>query len=542
MNFEHPLNRVSKTPEKAEIDKNLFLEEQKEENSEKETEGMKNKIKISYGGREYELENTTYEFEYPDRIIKETGILGYKRTVISREEILKLAKSYMYDNGVNVKDCKDFESINEVLNKKRMEKQKEFGFIPDRMFYEQKYEVQKKYNDYAATKEGGIVNSYKKPNSFFNLFDLSLSNGEFPYRTMNHYMGAYCGDKQAQITMTDNFIKNRFFLQKIFDFNLSKEVKLGERTRTVDSTEDIIFDIYKKGSDIKITEISSHHLNKYEKEIKNNEIYLIGNDAFNTVASNFWYSASQNISVGFTLNDKLFNDYIKKAYEIFLKNNFNTSREIIGIEQIIRMLAFCNDNFYKEYQDFFHDYDDLERTKRKIINNRDISNISTYLNADSEFNMKENVLKERKEKLNKDFVKLVADFLPNINLEENISSKEIQKFYYGDSISNINKVFLSKLKNILEKEIDLDSDNNNGRFSYTNHMFNFLEISAKHLSDGEKDSEVCIPIFINHDEIPQICWGHAKYAHFYNQKGFNFFEFKHAEELPKQFSVDDHGI
>ncbi len=43
-----------------------------------------------------------------------------------------------------------------------------------------------------------------------------------------------------------------------------------------------------------------------------------------------------------------------------------------------------------------------------------------------------------------------------------------------------------------------------------------------------------MPIFIGHPQIPQLSWGHAKYAHFFSEKGFNFFEFKHAEHIVKQ--------
>jgi hypothetical protein len=36
----------------------------------------------------------------------------------------------------------------------------------------------------------------------------------------------------------------------------------------------------------------------------------------------------------------------------------------------------------------------------------------------------------------------------------------------------------------------------------------------------------------DHHEIPQLSWGHAKYAHYFNDKSFNFFKFKHADHLP----------
>lgn len=53
------------------------------------------------------------------------------------------------------------------------------------------------------------------------------------------------------------------------------------------------------------------------------------------------------------------------------------------------------------------------------------------------------------------------------------------------------------------------------------------------------DQEVFLPIFIGHNEIPQLSWGHAKYAHYMNEKGFNFFKFKHADHLPKKIRKDE---
>lgn len=60
--------------------------------------------------------------------------------------------------------------------------------------------------------------------------------------------------------------------------------------------------------------------------------------------------------------------------------------------------------------------------------------------------------------------------------------------------------------------------------SIKTHILNYIEGSY---------IETEIPILINNDELPQISWGHAKYAHYFNEKGFNFFKFKHADHLPR---------
>ncbi|MFO0743813.1 MAG: hypothetical protein U0469_02050 [Candidatus Paceibacterota bacterium] len=59
----------------------------------------------------------------------------------------------------------------------------------------------------------------------------------------------------------------------------------------------------------------------------------------------------------------------------------------------------------------------------------------------------------------------------------------------------------------------------------------FYELGAGSRQFSHKHSY--LPIFIGHPEIPQLSWGHAKYAHYFNEKGFNFFKFKHADHLPK---------
>lgn len=455
---------------------NKDKEPETEESNSLEKEEGKNKIKINYESKEYDVETYSYDFEYPEKIQKETGILGYKRCIIPQEEIFRIIKGNLEDLGINVKGLQDFESINKVTHEIYNKKMQEFG-ITDGIGSS---EAREAVINWVKTREGRAIAYRVNQSDVFPVFDSFLSNGEFPRRTFNHIMGAYC-DSQSE-KMSDNFVKDKFFVQKIFDLDLAQKIKLGKRAVACDETEPIIFDVYKKDSDELIEGVSSHDLNKYREEIKDNKVYLIGNDAFNTTAADFWVKNS-SVSVGFTINDKLFGSYIKKAYEIFLKNNFNTKRELEGIEQIIRMLAFCNDDFYRGYQSFFEDFDDL----------------GVDPDEDPEYHLKRVALEKKEEKLNKDFVKIFNNFLPNISLEE-----------------SHDEYLLKIIKNILEYD------------------YFFLRYSAEGTAyASDRGDEICIPIFINHDEIPQISWGHAKYAHFYNKKGYNFFEFKHAEELPK---------
>lgn len=69
-------------------------------------------------------------------------------------------------------------------------------------------------------------------------------------------------------------------------------------------------------------------------------------------------------------------------------------------------------------------------------------------------------------------------------------------------------------------------------------MYNFFEYGSKFERFVNPIDEVFLPIFIGHNEIPQLSWGHAKYAHYFNDKSFNFFKFKHADHLPVIEEVD----
>ena len=109
------------------------------------------------------------------------------------------------------------------------------------------------------------------------------------------------------------------------------------------------------------------------------------------------------------------------------------------------------------------------------------------------------------------FLKIRDSFLPDID-QETIFSKKNQESSYKNQ----------------KKPGGRDPWFLNDNWQFDDHTLNRLE----YLIDDYVPQEVLIPILINHSEIPQLSWGHAKYAHFVNQKGFNFIEFKHAEHLP----------
>jgi hypothetical protein len=487
----------------------------KQSEEKKENQEIKGGVKFVLYDREYELETYSYDFEYPESIQKETGIMGYKRTIIKPENIFNLIyKSYLdnFEFDIKKEGCEDWQ-IEEFFRKKIDEIAKKFGKTDSGWpeHYENgqyandiyRTEYFEKFREYMDTsKEGKILSSLVDTNE--NLYPKiieNLSMGEFPKRTFNHSMGIHQEGEHEK-----EFVKDKFFIQKLFDIDLTKKIKLGDRATSVDSTEPIIMNIFDKSNGESIGEIDTNSLSKYEDKIKNNQVFLIGYDAFNTCTGRFWgYGYSSNINFGFSLNDNFFEEYIKKAYEIFLKNNFDTKKELIGIEQIIRMIAFCDNDFFEGYKRLY-----------KKEGNKEIS---------------EKEDRDEKEKLNQIFNGIRERFLPNINQEETILNKKIMfvNNSYGLGSHNGNEDFVKKIKNIMDRNYD--------GINRSHITEDFLRLSTEENFTGypgDKSDEICIPIFINHDEVLQICWGHAKYASFINKKGFNFFEFKHADHLPNK--------
>ncbi len=91
----------------------IITGQQNTENT-KESKETKGKIKIKLAGKEYELEITSYGFEYPKRIQQETGILGYERTIVKEEEILRITKKRLESIGLDTTNCNDFDSLEKL--------------------------------------------------------------------------------------------------------------------------------------------------------------------------------------------------------------------------------------------------------------------------------------------------------------------------------------------------------------------------------------------------------------------------------------------
>jgi len=436
------------------------------------------------------LEAEKYYFEYPKRIQQETGILGYERTIVKEEDILRITKERLESLGLDTTNCNDFDSLDKLRKDVFTSKKEEFG-ISSYSWGKEYEESKEKWWNYLKTEEGKIILRSCSPGSFNEELDLHFSNGEFPSRTFNHVMGAYVEKEQS----TKPFIEDRLFLQKLFDVELSKKIKLGgNRSISTDENTSIFMDVYEKenGKPIDETDVSSLH--KYSEKIKQDEVFLLGTDAFNLSIGRFWDEQStKSLSVGFSCKDPFFQEYLKKAYKFFLDNDYEN--DLLGIQQVMMILVFGSDEFIAKF--------------KELENNEDIKE------------------EEKVMELNNLFLKIRDSFLPDIDQETILSNKKKESSCWKDrSGKNATKH--------LGRDHWFDSPN----FQFDDHTLNRLQYAHDYghgYSWGRQ--EVTIPIFINHNEMPQLSWGHAKYAHFMNKKGFNFFEFKHAEHLPQNKKI-----
>jgi hypothetical protein len=321
---------------------------------------------------------------------------------------------------------------------------------------------------------GNKIDKNLKDNLITNLC-LDISNGEYPNRCFTHIFGAYILASKEEIRdkYLDEFKSKSFFLQKIYDMNsINKE----------------------------------NHFSHRNENHKNN--LLLINKETNSREDEAWQSS---------LSTTKYKDYLIKGSQKCALLDFNVNT-FFWWEEVSNSPDFCfgfsiKDNFLKEY---------LEKSAKYLIDN----NIRIYYQNFELADMKAiffNLIL-----MDKNFQKLLD------SKEE--PTEELVKNTINDIILSLESKFGFSMKkyNPNKEERDDDKDIEIVFFKIIEENINFLYKSIRYKYDTSSLPITNIPIFINHDEIPQLSWGHAKYAHFFNQKGFNFFEFKHADHLPSK--------
>ncbi len=357
-------------------------------------------IEIKVGEQIYSLETESYDFEYPKHIQEDTGIIGYERVKISKDNLNSL--------------------------------------------------IQKGFN---------VVDLLEK-----------LSGREYPNNCFTHqFAAAATSQKDLYI---EEFVKSRFFIQKIYDMNTAKRID-APFTNGIDGNKNLI-EIFNKKTGISIGQsifVSDINKEPYKELLESGEYFAttsgsgfgVGVGGFNkeVVELDFF---DNKPGFGFSMRGGTFTKkYLEKSFEIYTKKlKGNMGKKIsgpgtisyYGLAAILENMILMDDKI----QNLFSE-------KKLVTIDEDIE---TAIN--------------------------------NVEVKNNI---KIESFF--DMVGPFGKTdYLEKFKRDIKKKVEG--------------------------SDWGLESK--LPIFIGSDDIPQLSWGHADYAHYSNEKDFNFFKFKHTEKLP----------
>jgi len=456
-----------------------------------ENEGKKTISSIEVDG--IKLETEKYYFEYPKRIQQETGILGYERTIISEENLKGLAKKH-------IEKSKDI--IADVISK----------------LNPKKYSGDKDTLELLSNEERLFNVAYE--DVCLRIF-IELSEDNYPKKCFTHVMNRYSEkkgntDKKNEENLED-FKKTGFFIQKIFDIDKQKNYDRSNRDNDSHDNKKVKSNatVFNKETGEKVNEYDFVPFDKitdpkseYYQGIKEGKYFASTPFAgFNTGVGVFWglpyFTFYKQPSFGFSMEDGFLNEYLNKALDIYLKElkgiNFkghtNNPSEMyggapkdVGINALIRELIFSDEsvrkahfwgiihgNFYR-FSDYF-DSNVQEKTNEEFKKEKERLGIKNKKDFED---VPRNAVKEVVKKIEERH---------NINIYDYISDN------YGKDVVDIYK--------------------------------------WAGVDDTYSETELALPVFIGlENEIPQLSWGHAKYGHYVNDKGLNFFEFKHADHLP----------
>jgi len=438
-------------------------------------EKKKKTIEIKMGENTYTIETESYDFEYPEKIQKETGIIGYERTKVSNENLFKMVEGELKPllEKYNINSFEEF-----------VKKYKELNIIR----YFNNNEINKNEKEKLDREIKKIETFFGRGNEYaqkgmINFLLKTLSNNEYPNFCYNQRLGAY-GKKEKKESDQIAFKEDKFFLQKIYDVDrIEKMVNTGKNTRDIFQNPPpghvgaySNFDLYDSETNEKLeTKEYIGEISKYKEDLESKKVFsATPNGGLNMVSRGFFSTGFgiNDVAFGFPMkNDSFFKEYLEKAvdcfYEIEIKNN---------------------PNFPK---------------RNKFDGRIDLADNGSLLDA---------------------FTMYV---ISQYSLSENISAEKFTEFLdFKLNLNPANSTAIRKINNLID---DFFKKRNSEEI--TQDFFYFLseKVINNLIGDG---MEIKLPIFIGRDDIPQLSWGHAKYAHYFNEKGLNYFEFKHTEHLP----------
>jgi hypothetical protein len=315
---------------------------------------------------------------------------------------------------------------------------------------------------------------YWEQDEIINNLLITLSGGEYPETCVTHKFGGFGNYDEYK----KGFIDDHFFVQKIYDLNRIEKLKDKIDSNYIFNNNGANLDIFNKKTN-----------SPYNGKIQIHRTY---SEAGNTETTPIATVPKEilNTNSGF---------YIKKDFYLEPGNFWHGG----GIENIGFGFSVLDDSFFLEY---------IEKcildNPKSLFNSSNKDIFCIYL-------------------INK-YNQLGYSFYRSLN--DTKTTDEIKRNF----ISKINEI----AKNFLKKNISLfgdsyNSDINIGRYAAIHFFGRGGAFEGKYFVG----SEIKIPIFINHDYLPQLSWGHAKYAHYFNDKCFNFFKFKHLDHLPTKEDI-----
>ncbi len=457
--MENPLNNFQQKPKLG-------------ENEVEKREKRIKTIEIEVDGQIHSLETETYDFEYPEGIQKETGILGYERTVIASESLIGAVESQIQQSlGLSISEL----GINKYSDLLLFLSREVESFSQEEVSKLMNFNLRKNKQSKAPTLEENLSDLRIEIWSKFNRnlirekLLLFLSDNEYPNKSFNHRYGWY-GNPET-ISRHKGYFKQDFFLGKIYDLEKIKEesknkpypFSSAELTTGDNSRYHANISIYdQENPNERLTNEKKMPLGEvlnYEDKIKEGTVYATTTFAGLNLSSGGFFGGGTGPGI------PSFEDEICLGFSFKLDNFMQEYYE----------KTFCI--YAKQVEDNPEDIGSLIDTALFLLFNRNGENI--------EPETWENMTEEDEGYLNSILEK---------NINRRLSDKELKK---------INDRYRSVRGN-------LSSDRGFGVY------------------------ESKLPIFIGHKELPQLSWGHATYANYMNEKGLNFFKFKHADHLPKK--------
>lgn len=469
MNFENSINKIPKIPETPETTE--INEELPQENERREKEENIKIFDVTIDGQQYSLRAKKNVFSYPENIEKETGIKGYERLVIDKDQIFDLlnnAWKNRFGKTLTELGVSDLDEIgNDYSPLAKLIEKDGYDFTKDSYYYK----------DYTFNNPEILIARFLK-NITADIYR-ALSNNEYPDNSF--LFDPSRGNNSESVIKED-----KLFLQKIFGMESYNKFK--------DRTGKALFgneDTYVTPEQVHFHKIdkSNHKIDKsYLKVRETSEDYK---NNYNN--DNYFYVADRGLNV----SEKEF---------FFGQPTLLTKRPMIG---------FSLDNYLQDY--ILKSIDEY----RKI-------------NTASDSARKEPDGKKRCYFYTGEFLKLFGMLETTVDksyqFEPDPTNNQVDQMFYDEEHGGD----VNKISHLLDKyggRFSKDEKAENYLSIKKNEKTGQESIKVEDNWHGNEFSRH-IPIFINNDDIPQLRWGAAKYCSFYNKKGFNFITMEHDDKYP----------